>query len=145
MKFNWGVFAFSLFGVFVVFMLSLVYFATKQNNELVTENYYEKELEFKEVLIKKENTLKLSEQVSFELNSENMVISFPKEITEQITGKLFFYKPSNEKFDKDIAINTIENTQQIAISEFQKGMYHVKIDWKANNTDYFNEISIVIP
>lgn len=145
MKFNWGVFAFSLFGVFVVFMLTLVYFATKQNNELVTDNYYEKELEFKEVLVKKQNTTKLTEQVIFNITNENIEVLFPKEISKQITGKMYFYKPSNEQLDKEFVIKLINYTQQIPLQPFQKGMYHVKIDWKANNTDYFNEISIVIP
>ncbi|MGE0562612.1 MAG: FixH family protein [Flavobacteriales bacterium] len=145
MKFNWGVFAFSLFGVFVVFMLTLAYFATKQNNELVTDNYYEKELEFKEILIKKQNTSTLTEQVTFNITEESIEVLFPKEIGEHITGKLLFYKPSNEQSDKEFDIQLTNHTQFIPTATFQKGMYHVKIDWAANNTDYFNEISIVIP
>lgn len=145
MKINWGIFAFSLFGVFVVFMLSLVYFATQQNNELVTEDYYEKELAFKEVLIKKENATKLAEQAELTVVGENLELIFPKEITAEIMGQIFFYKPSDEKFDQTIDIKPTDNKQVFPISTFQKGMYRVKIDWKANDTSYFNEISVVIP
>lgn len=90
MKFNWGVFAFSLFGVFVVFMLGMVYFATKQNNELVTENYYEKELEFKDILVKKEHSALLLEQVTYQADLKSFNIVFPTEITTPIRVTLFF-------------------------------------------------------
>lgn len=145
MKINWGVFAFSLFGVFVVFMLVLVYFATQQNNELVTENYYEKELAFKDVLTKKENTNNLKEQVKLNVLDKNLELVFPTEITNKIFGQITFYKPSDEKADQVFDINTTENKQLFELTSFQKGMYRVKVDWKANNVDYFNEISVVIP
>lgn len=145
MKINWGVFAFSLFGVFVVFMLGMVYFATKQNNELVTENYYEKELEFKEILKKKNQSNQLKEGITYLTNSTYLSLVFPKEIENEISGTVVFYKPSSKSADKTFDIKVVGNTQQFSLTNFAKGMYRVKIDWKADRKEYYNEIDIVIP
>lgn len=145
MKINWGIFAFSLFGVFVVFMLGMVYFATKQNNELVTENYYEKELEFKEILVKKEHAALLTEQVTYQADSKSFNIVFPTEITTPISGNIVFYKPSDLKADKSFILEVKNNIQSFPFSAFEKGMYHVKIDWKANDVEYYHELTLVTP
>jgi hypothetical protein len=145
MKINWGIFAFSLFGVFVVFMLGMVYFATKQNNELVTENYYEKELEFKEVLKKKEQSSKLLETITFNTDETYLNLQFPKEIVGKITGEIVFYKPSNQTADKTVPLNVENNLQQFKLTDFEKGMYRVKVDWKANGNEFYNELDVVIP
>ena len=145
MKINWGIFAFSLFGVFVVFMLGMVYFATKQNNELVTENYYEKELEFKDILVKKGHSALLSEQVTYQLDLKSLHIVFPTEITTPISGNIVFYKPSDLKADKSFPLEVKNNFQTFQFSVFEKGMYHVKIDWKANDIEYYHELTLVTP
>lgn len=145
MKINWGIFAFSLFGVFVVFMLGMVYFATKQNNELVTENYYEKELEFKTILEKKNQSNALTEKVTFNIDEEYLNLLFPLEIKGEITGEIVFYKPSNQTADKTVVLSVKNNTQQFKLTDFEKGMYRVKVDWKANQTAFYNELDVVIP
>ena len=83
MKFNWGTGAFMLFGAFAIFMSGLAIFASLQRNELVTEDYYEKELEFKEVQKKQERTSKLSEQLDWEIGNDQFVINFPKEVKDE--------------------------------------------------------------
>lgn len=145
MKFNWGIFAFSLFGVFVVFMLTMVFFASKQNNELVTENYYEKELEFKSILEKKNQANNLTEKVTFNIDADNLKLVFPKEIEGEISGEIVFYKPSNQTADKTIVFNTKNNIQQFKLTLFEKGMYRVKIDWNSSKKGYYNELDVVIP
>ncbi len=145
MKINWGFFAFSLFGVFVAFILGLVYYATQQNNELVTENYYEKELKFKDILDQEENSKQLKDSVTHVFNSSSLEIKFPSDITSPIAGSIYFYKPSNEAFDITKPLNVTNNIQKFDLALFHKGMYMVKVDWMANKVKYYHEFSIVIP
>lgn len=146
MKFNWG-FGITLFIIlFVGFMLILVFNATKQNHELVTENYYEKELEFKDILVKKKRALNtFKEQVKIDVKSEELIIIYPIEVTTTITGNILFFKPSSKKEDKLFEINTKDNKQTIPLSSLTKGMYKVKIDWTTNNNEFYNELTVVIP
>jgi len=145
MKFNWGTGAFMLFGSFALFMTGLAIFASMQRNELVTENYYEKELEFKEVLKKQDRTNLLSEQLNWEIENNQFVINFPKEVGSNISGNVVFFKPSSEKDDQSIDFKITSNNYKIDISEYSSGMYKVKINWQANSVEYYNEGEIVIP
>ncbi|MCO6501050.1 MAG: FixH family protein [Vicingus serpentipes] len=145
MKINWGAGAFIFFGAFVIFMFGLVYLASQQSHELVTENYYEKELAFKETLKKQEQTKKLTEQLSCNIKENQLIVKFPKEVTQPISGKLFFFKPSNEKNDQTIPFETATNEHIVDITTFSSGMYKLKIDWQTQEVAYFNEKVIVIP
>jgi len=145
MKFNWGTGAFLLFGSFAIFMIGLAIYASQQTNELVTEDYYEKELEFKDVLVKQEKTNLLSEQLSWKIENNSFIVHFPEEIKNTISGKIIFFKPSSQKDDKEIAFSISENVYKLDLSNFSKGMYKVKIDWNANATEYYNEEEVVIP
>jgi hypothetical protein len=145
MKFNWGTGAFTLFGGFVIFMLGLVYFASQQSNELVTEDYYEKELEFKEIIKKQARTEKLSEQIQLKIENNVFSIIFPEEVGINISGKVIFFKPSSKNDDKEIPFQINSNNYNINTSDFSSGMYKVKIDWKANGIEYYNEKEIIFP
>jgi len=145
MKLNWGIFAFGLFGSFALFMIGLAVFASMQTNELVTEDYYEKELEFKEVLKKHERTETLSEQITTVIKDKQYIISFPQEVGNNITGNIVFFKPSSQKDDKDINFKSDNNSYTIDVKDFATGMYKVKINWTANNIEYYNEEEVVIP
>ena len=144
-KINWGTGAFIFFGFFVVFMLGMVYLTTQQRNELVTEDYYEKELDFKEILKKKEKTNLLLERLKWDIKNDEFIVSFPKDVDSKISGKIIFFKPSNKKDDKEIPFNINSHTHRINIKHFSKGMYKIKIDWEAKNIEYYNEFEIVIP
>ena len=145
MKINWGTGAFIFFGVFVTFMLSLVYLTTLQRNELVTEDYYEKELDFKEVLKKKERTNLLSERLTWIIENNELIVSFPKEVGTKISGKIIFFKPSSQKDDKEIPFQINSSTYGVNLKSFSKGMYKLKIDWQANDVKYYSDDQLVIP
>ncbi len=145
MKFNWGTGAFILFGTFVIFMLVMVYLSTQQKSELVTEDYYEKELAFKEILKKEARTEQLSEKLTWQIINNQLRIQFPKEVGEIIMGEIIFFKPSNQNDDKKISFQTTTSFHSIDISKFSAGMYQLKIDWSANNIEYYNEEVIDLP
>ena len=145
MKFNWGTGAFMLFGSFALFMTGLAIFASMQRNELVTEDYYEKELEFKEVQKKQERTTLLTTKTVMKIEGEKFVINFPKDVESVISGNIVFFKPSSQKDDRSIDFKTASGNYELAIGEYSTGMYKVKINWEANGVEYYNEDEIVIP
>ena len=145
MKFNWGTGIFIFFVIFVIFMLTMVYLSSQQKSELVTEDYYENELAFKEIIKKEARTAKLSEKLSWQIINKQLIIQFPREVGEIITGEITFFKPSNQNDDKKISFQTSSNNYSIDVSKFFSGMYQLKIDWSANNIEYYNEEVIDLP
>lgn len=146
LKFNWGVGITLFIILFVGFMLTLVFKAGQQNHELVTENYYEKELEFKAILDKKENAKNtFAEQLTCEIKKDSVIILFPPEVNGNITGNIYFFKPSKKADDITFKINTTDHSHSIPLQQLTSGMFKVKVDWQVNKEEYYNESTLVIP
>jgi hypothetical protein len=143
---NWGYRLAALYISFVVMMLLLVSMAVKQDFDLVSDDYYRQEIEYQNRIDKINNTQKLKEPLSFQMDDESKLlhVNFPKSINTP-SGKILLYRPTDSKKDVllDIAADA-DNKQSIDIAHLQKGLWRVKIDWNANETAYYNEEVIVI-
>ena len=145
-KLNWG-WGIAIF--FVCFILLLAFnliFSSLQKNDMVRPDYYQKELEYQKQIDKNARTKKLNEQIKISQSSAALIIQFPKQFSNSdISGNISLYRPSNDKLDKNIKIQTNdEKIIIIDIRDYQKGLWKLKIDWSAGGIDYYNEESINI-
>jgi len=143
---NWGYRVAALYISFVVMMLVLVSMAVKQDFDLVSPDYYRQEIEYQNRINKINNTQKLKEPLTFQIDDEakQIHIQFPKSLKTP-SGKILLYRPTDSKKDvlMDVLANT-DNAQSIDIAALQKGLWRIKIDWAANDVAYYNEEVIVI-
>jgi len=145
MKLNWGKGIFAVYSVFMIVVLGTVAFTTTVDVDLVADDYYEQEIKYQNEIDKKNRTNKLTEQVEITVGNENVKISYPKIFSENISGEINFYRPSDEKMDFSLDIK-IDSTvsQLIPLVKLAKGLWKVKVDWRHFNQDYLNEKIIVI-
>jgi hypothetical protein len=141
MKFNWGTGIVISFIIFAASILLIVLFPFNQKADLVSEDYYEREIKFQEQIDIVERTGMLSESVSFEHNINELNINFPD---EGISGEILFYRPADSKKDFSLQISTDTRTQSVDISTLQPGYWKVKVLWNMNNLKYYSEKTIVI-
>lgn len=142
---NWGKKIAIGYLSFVALMLFMVYMCIQQKDIfLVTDDYYQKELAYEEVIIKKQNTAKLSSEVEIS-NAENGIqLDFPVE-SKGSKGTVTFYRPSNTNLDQNMPLVLGNGTSQlIPTNGMQKGLYVLKIDWNNNGTGYYLEQKITI-
>lgn len=140
-KFHWGwaiVFAFVLFasGVFYV-----IWRSSQSSVEMVTPNYYEKEIEFQGVIDQKKNYQSLQGKLVIERAETGLIFHFPSDFKGRpIQGKIHFYRPSNLRMDRHFELDVDENLQMfIAYENLFAGKYLVKLHWVANDLDYYYE------
>jgi hypothetical protein len=126
-------------------MLSLVYLASTEKIELVTDDYYKKELEVNDILDKVKRTTQLKEQVKCGIDGDSLVIRFPTELDGAISGEMFFFRPSSKELDRTFPIETQTGTARIPITDMQKGKYNAVVDWQASERKYYSKHIIVIP
>src|SRR5690606_40202115 len=92
MKFNWGtglVIAIVAFMAFILQYVIRVQTDNKFENELVTESYYEKELEVNTNTRHHDNLQELGNQFSIKVVNDGVVVQFPKNFDyKNITGKV---------------------------------------------------------
>lgn len=143
---NWGKGIALVLILFILGLAFLVYKTTEVTSEMVTDNYYEKELAYEEVIEGKRNLQKLSEEIQVKIDAEKVSIQFPKElIQENIKGNILFYRPSDPKKDRTTAIALKDYVQNIDIQNFITGNYQVQITFEVDGNKYYFEKNIYIP
>lgn len=127
--------------VYITFMLIFLFlfyqsFKELKTNEMVTKDYYKKELAYGDVIKRKQNADTMRVQVKIFQKDKNLVIEFPDYI-HKIEGKIILYKPDNSKLDQEIAIQPDQQNRQIIDkNKLISGRWDVIVDWKTKNVPY---------
>ena len=145
-EFNWGTGIFLVIALFLIASFLAIQFAFKQKINLVTEDYYPKELEYQEVIDKKTNVEKHGKHILLREYDSKIYLIFPDSVAPaQVTGNIHFYRPSD--FEKDILYPVSLNDSLIQVfnaEDFSYGKYKVFVDWEYNGTGFFQELSMYI-
>jgi hypothetical protein len=146
MKWHWGKGIAVTYIVFVIVVVIHVIVFINLKVELVTDNYYEKELNYQEQINKINNAKSLKQGIKLEQYEKSIKLIFPKIISNgTIKGEIYFYKPSDSGKDFIIPIQTDENySQLIKTDTLTKGLWKIKIDWEAGGIQYYNEEILIM-
>jgi len=142
---NWGYKIIAVYAVFVAGMLFLAYQSFRQNIELVTEDYYAKELVYQQRIDQTKRAGLLSAPVNITVASQELSIIFPKDfISKKITGDVTLYCPFDKKKDIQQQFIATNNAVKIILSKSYQGLLYVKVYWDAEGISYYYEKKIII-
>ncbi len=146
-KFTWGhgvIVALGLFIGFILFMI-FVFPSGQQNSELITDNYYEEELNYQKVIDAKNSADQLTEKPVFEQIPEGLKISFPKDYNNENSKFNFdLFRTDDQRLDikKEFQL-TSDNSFTIPAKVLAKGNYTLKIHWTKDNKNYQRDYDVV--
>lgn len=140
MKISWGHGVIIALGAFIVFILGMIFFFPmgQQNSELITENYYEEELLYQDVIDAKKRAEQLAEKPKLEIKNEGLFLSFPKDINNSNSKFDFYlYRSSDQNLDvkKEFALDA-NNNYSIPNKILVKGGYILKVMWTKEKHKY---------
>lgn len=143
---NWGTGIAITYVVFVIATVSVVLFTTTIDVNLVTDDYYEKELAFQDEIDKVSRTNKLAEQPVINLTGKNVYLKFPNSINSTLVeGKIKFYRPSDNNLDFSLPIALNEHGEQIVNSiRLIEGMWRVYVDWNIDDEHFLVEKILMV-
>ena len=103
MKFNWGTGIVLSFIIFALSIAFIIVFPFNQKVDLVTDDYYQKELKYQEQIDKNSRTKLLDDQLTLIQNKKTLEIQYPRDYGK-ISGEINFYRPSDsgKDFSKEI-------------------------------------------
>lgn len=140
MKFNWGtgiVIAIVLFMTFILQYVIKVQTNPDYDNELVTENYYQEEIQVDGEYNRELNSTTIKNAVQFIPSSDGLHIKFSDEMDyNDITGTIFLYRPSNQKLDFEIPISLSSSNLLIPNKDLVDGRWNITVDWEYKNKGY---------
>jgi len=146
MTFNWGHKLTLAFIAFAALMMFMVYKTTQANFELVSKEYYKDELAYQQVIDGTNLANKLSSLIEIQQQNELISVQLPQEMKmKEATGTIYFYCPSEASKDRKLNINLNEEAVHlIPAGTILPGNYIVKINWQAEQQNYYNEQAIII-
>ncbi len=130
---------------FVALIVTMVVVSMRQKVDLVSKDYYAKELNYQSDINKMSNANNLTSKLKCTVINNTVEIIFPEEHAEKsIQANVFIYKPSDNTADKELNITTNDGRYVISTQDFLKGMYKIKVDWKVENIEYQSESVVVL-
>nr|WP_298994770.1 FixH family protein [uncultured Polaribacter sp.] len=147
MKFNWGTGIVVTIIAFIAFIMYFVITMSTDNtysHDLVTDKYYQEELNYQQEIDAEKNANSLKEKVTIEKNSKGLKINFPKYFNpKSIEGKVFLYRPSSKQLDFEIPISISKSYLLVPEQRLVDGRWNMKIFWKHKNTNYLIKKELV--
>ena len=146
MKINWGpglVIGMALFIGFIMFMVITMMTDKAYDHDLVTEGYYEKDLQYQQEIDAETKMNRFSAAIKGQKTDKGWVLTFPPEIdASKIKGKVFLYRPSDERLDFSLPI-VLSNSQLLIPDErLLGGRWNITVDWSYQGESYLYKEAI---
>jgi len=142
----WSILGFFIFLISTI--IAFVSFALGQNMQLVTKDYYERELRYQQEIDQSENAAVFGDKVGikFDAPSQTVALKVPEALVAAgLEGTVEFYRPSNKELDFTAPLMPQPNGQQIIdVSELEDGFWRLRMHWRAEGKAFLYRDSIVI-
>ncbi|HSU57242.1 MAG TPA: FixH family protein [Candidatus Dormibacteraeota bacterium] len=136
------------FSLFFCGTISLVVLASSQKVDLVSSDYYEKEIKFQNQIERFHSTARLGAQASVAYDATNKLISInlpAEQVGHALSGRIEFYRPSSASLDRVLTLSPNSNgIQTIDTTGLVPGLWKVRVSWTASEGEFFIDQRVVI-
>ena len=140
---NWGYKILFVYIIFVLGILFMVFKSSTQKTDLVTSDYYAKELKYQEKIDEMNRVVALSAPVEYTIKDNLLIINFPADFAgKKLVGEAILYCPSDENKDIKQKFSVQDAPAEIPVSAAGSGMYELHLSWQANGVNYYFEKKI---
>lgn len=135
MKWSYGIVL--AYVLFISFILSLVYKTFQNDVDLVADDYYAKELAFQDIIDGQKNYFGLNKSLILHQTLDSITVFFPHISSENITGNVQFFRPSNKGWDQNYSIEN--QVLRLSKTDYKSGQYIMKATWNVAGIEYYHE------
>jgi hypothetical protein len=142
---NWGYKILLVYGIFIGGIIFLVIKSSNQKMDLVTTDYYAKELKYQDKIDETSRTNALSEAVKYEIRGDRLMVFFPKDFAgKKVTGTAEIYFPADKDKDSKLDFSTQDSLQAISIPIPNSGLHELHLNWQVEGVNYYFEKKIFL-
>ncbi|RDY58662.1 FixH family protein [Flagellimonas nanhaiensis] len=147
MKINWGtgiVLAFIAFISFILYFVFRMSTDDRANHDLVTEEYYKKELAYQEEIDASKTASEKGAIIKVEKSEKGITLFFPEQFDpKKITGKVSLYRPSNKHLDVDFPISLSKTHLLIPDNRLVDGRWDIIVKWNYEGSTFLHKEKLV--
>ncbi len=144
----WPLGVIAVCSLFVAGTVGLIVMACSQKVDLVSADYYERELKFQGQVDRVERTQRAAAQASVAYDAARRCITVslpPGQARGQVTGTVELYRPSAAGLDRTVRLRPDANgVQQLDAASLAPGLWKVRVSWTADHQDYFLDQQVVV-
>jgi nitrogen fixation protein FixH len=143
----WPISIMAFFAIAITFSVCFVTWALRQRDDLVSADYYEREVRYQTQLdsMNRSQAVATKTVVTFEPNLQTIVITLPEAQTPGMTGSIHLYRPSDSRLDRELPLAlTADGTQRLDTKQLGDGLWKVRVKWSANGQDYFLDQPVIV-
>ena len=146
-KFTWGHGIVLALGTFIIFILSMIFYFTStwKNSELITDDYYEEELAYQDVIDAKTLANQLPEKPKYIQDVTGIRIIFPADINNSNAKlRIDLHRAEDQKLDviREMTLDS-QNSIFIPAALLAKGNYVLRVHWEKEAKDYQIDYDLV--
>jgi len=148
MKINWGtglVIGMLLFMGFIMFLVITMTTNDEYSHDLVTEEYYERDLYYQNEIDAETNYRSLGTAIVGKRTQAGWELQFPAQVdASKAKGKVILYRPSNKKLDSELPlVLDADGKMLIPDAQLVDGIWRLLISWEQDETAYLYKETIV--
>lgn len=131
----------------ITFIISFIAWSLRQRDDLVSADYYEREVRYQSQLdtLNRSQALAVTTVVTFEPAQQTIVITLPPTQTQGATGSIHLYRPSDARLDRELPLALTSNgTQRLDAKTLRDGLWKVRVKWNAGGQDYFLDQPVIV-
>lgn len=128
---------------FVALIMTLVVISVRMDGiELVTENYYQAEINYQDRIDQESSALRLDRTViTYHSIDKNLVLDLPS----GSNGKLQLFRPSDATLDQERVVNVLDsNSTTVSLVDLKTGYWKIQLTWTEGDKIYYEEKKITI-
>ena len=134
--------------VFFAGTVSLVVMACSQRVDLVSPDYYERELKYQGHIDRVERTHRAATQASVAYDAAGKCITVslpPDQAGHEVSGRIELYRPSASGMDRAVKLAPdVKGVQRLNAVELAPGLWKVRVSWTVQQQDYFLDEKVVV-
>lgn len=142
---SWGYKIVLAYSVFVAGILFMVFRSNNQKFDLVTDDYYGKELQFQQQIDAGNHTAALIGKIKCTVGDNVLNVNFPHDFAgKKIEGELRLYYAADKTKDVVKQFSTSDNTATLPLPVTNKGNHRLIINYTADGVAFYHEENIFL-
>jgi hypothetical protein len=133
---------------FIAGTVGLVVMACSQRIDLVSPDYYERELKYQGQIDQVARTHRTASQasVAYDAAGKCITVSLPtNQISLAVSGSIELYRPSAARMDHAVSLKPDANgIQRVDASALAPGLWRVRVSWTSEKQNYYLDQKVVV-
>jgi len=142
-KLNWGNGLIIFFLIFFIWVFSFVFFAMRQNNDLVSDDYYQKGAKYTDQININQRSLTYQDSIQISTTGNQVQIALSKGLVKSADSvQVYFFRSSDKTKDLRLNFKAAESPFLIDRKWLIHGRYQVYISWR-KETEKYNIVKVL--